>query len=64
MHAVDGEEATDAARVNAESAGEFEREMDCWIVDALGWVVHENWKELVEGDRVHGEEGVTYKIDV
>ncbi len=42
----EGEHGADAARVDAEAAGEFEGQVDSGIVGVLGWMVQEDRNQL------------------
>lgn len=64
-HAVEGEEDTDAGRVKAETAREFEGWLEVRVGRGvrLARVVHEDWDEAVEGDVVSCEKCVADQIE-
>lgn len=55
-----------ATYVETETTSKLEGEMHVGVGRAVGLrrIVHEDWKELVAGDRMKGQECVDYEIDV
>ena len=60
---VDGENKADARGGEAKAGGESQRESKGirWLRGVDG-VVHKDWQELVVGDAVHGEQGISHQV--
>jgi len=62
-NAVDGVDGADLVRADSEAAREAEGKVRVGAVGNLAGVVEEDGQDLVEGDRVQGEERIRHEVD-